>query len=137
MKVQHTDDDLIFVHHYDSDALHEILDTQHNITEYTKKKNFNKLFQILIIIDDFADDPSFTRQSKMLHSLYVRGRHNMINTITTIQKSNAIHPIIKVNATELYVYRLKNTKDLDTFIDEVSAVLDNNSLLDLNHIATS
>ena len=37
------------------------------------------------IIDDFADDPSFTRQSIMLHSLYVRGRHNMISTITATQ----------------------------------------------------
>ena len=73
----------------------------------------------------------------MLHSLYVRGRHNMISRITTTQKFNAIHPIIRVNATELYVYRLKNTKDLDTFIDEVSAVLDKKSLLELYHIATS
>ena len=124
MKVQHTDDEPIYFDHYNPEALHEILDTQHKITEYTKKRNFKKLFQILIIIDDFADDPSFTRHSKMLHSLYVRGRHNMISTITATQKFNAIHPIIRVNATELYVYRLRNMKDLDTFIDEVSAVLD-------------
>ena len=87
---------------------------KHKITDYTKKKNFKRLFQILIIIDDFADSPEFTRQSKMLHSLYVRGRHNMISTITATQKFNAIHPIIRVNATELYVYRLRNMKDLDT-----------------------
>ena len=90
-----------------------------------KKQNHKKLHQILVIIDDFADDPSFTRSSKLLHALYVRGRHNMISTITSTQKFNAIHPIIRVNATELYVYRLRNTKDLDTFIEEVSAVLDN------------
>jgi hypothetical protein len=77
-----------------------------------KQKKYNKLFQILIIIDDFADDPSFTRQSKLLHSLYVRGRHNMISTITTTQKLNAIHPIIRVNATEIYAYRLRNNKVL-------------------------
>ena len=40
------------------------------------------MFQILSIIDDFADDPRFTRQYKMLRTLYIRGRHNMINTIT-------------------------------------------------------
>ena len=61
----------------------------------------------------------------------------MISTITATQKFNAIHPIIRVNATELYVYRLKTTKDLNTFIDEVSAVLDKKSLLELYHIATS
>jgi hypothetical protein len=73
----------------------------------------------------------------MLHSLYVRGRHNMISTITATQKINAIHPIIRVNATELYVYRLRNNRDLETFIDEVSAVLDKKTLLELYNIATS
>ena len=135
MKVRHTDDDPIYFDHYDPAAIHEILDTQHKITEYTKK-NFKQLFHILMSIDDFADDPSFTSDSKMLHSLYVRGRHKMISTITTTQKFNAIHPIIRVNATELYVYRLRNTKDLDTFIDEVSAVLDQKSLLKIYNIAT-
>ena len=96
-----------------------------------------KLFQIFIIIDDFADEPSFTRQSKMLHSLYVRGRPNLIKTITATKKFNAIHPIIRVNAAELYVYRLRNMKDLDSFIDEVSAVLDKKTLFKIYNIATS
>ena len=130
-------DEEIYFDHYDPKALHDILDTQHKIIDYMKKKKYKKLFQILIIIDDFADDPSFTRQSKMLHSLYVRGRHNMIYTITATQKINAIHPIIRVNATELYVYRLRNNRDLESFIDEVSAVLDKKTLLELYNIATS
>ena len=90
----------------------------------------------MIIIDDFADDPSFTRQSKMLHSLHGRGRHNMISTLTATEKLNAIHPIIRVHMTELYVYRLRNMKDLDTFIDEVLAVLDKKALLQIYNIAT-
>ena len=61
----------------------------------------------------------------------------MISTITATQKFNAIHPIIRVNATELYVYRLRNMKDLDTFIDEVSTVLDKKSLKEIYHMATS
>ena len=72
---KHSDEDPIYFNHYDPEALHDILDTQHKITLDTKKKNFKRLFQILMIIDDFADSPKFTRQSKMLHSLYVRGRH--------------------------------------------------------------
>ena len=60
----------------------------------------------------------------------------MISSITATQKFNSIHPIIRVNATELYVYRLRNTKDLDTFIDEVSAVYDKKTLLALYKVAT-
>jgi hypothetical protein len=94
-----------------------------------KAKGKKKLFQILIIVDDFADDPSFSRHSKLLHSLYTRGRHAMISTITATQKFSAIHPIIRVNATELYVYRLRNHNDLDKFIEEVAAVIDKKTLL--------
>ena len=100
-------------------------------------KTKSKLFQILIVIDDFADDPSFSRHSKLLHSLYTRGRHSMISTITSTQKFNSIHPLIRVNATELYVYRLRNQKDLETFLDEVSAILDKKTLLKLYKKATS
>ena len=135
--VKHTDDDSIYFDHYDPESLHEILDTQQKITDYTKKKNLKRLFQLLIKIDDFAGSPEFTRQSKMLHSLYVRRRHNMISTITATQKFSAIHPIIRVNATELYMFKQRNMKDLDTVIGEVWAVLDNKTLLELNHQATA
>ena len=110
MKVQHTEEEPIYFDHYDPEALANILETQHKITNFLKKRGDTKLFQILIIVDDFADDPSFTRASKLLHALYTRGRHNMISSITATQKFNSIHPIIRVNATELYVYRLRNTK---------------------------
>ena len=88
--------------------------------KHMKAKNKKKLYQILLIVDDFADDPSFSRHSKLLHALYTRGRHAMISTITATQKFAAIHPIIRVNASELYVYRWRNQKDLDKFLEEVS-----------------
>jgi len=129
MDVHETDDEQFFFDHYDPDGLEHIISTQNKIVKHMKRQNKKKLFQVLIIIDDFADDPSFSRHSKLLHSLYTRGRHAMISTITATQKFSAIHPIIRVNATELYVYRLRNYKDLDTFVDEVSAVLDKKTLL--------
>ena len=131
MDAHETDEDNFYFDYYDKDSLEQIIATQNKIVLEQKRKNKTKLFQILIVIDDFADDPSFSRHSKLLHSLYTRGRHAMISTITATQKLNAIHPVIRVNATELYVYRLRNQKDLDTLIDEVSAVLDKKSLLNI------
>ena len=61
----------------------------------------------------------------------------MISTITATQKFSAIHPIIRINATELFVYRLRSYKHLETFIDEVSAVYDKKTLLQLYNTATS
>ena len=35
-QVKRTDDDPIYLYHYDAGALHEIRDTQHTIHDYTK-----------------------------------------------------------------------------------------------------
>ena len=61
----------------------------------------------------------------------------MVSTITWTQQFNVLAPIIRVNATELFIYRLRNWKDLETFIDEVSAVYDKKTLLELYNTATS
>ena len=137
MKAVETEDDKFYFSEYDPIALDNIIETQHKITNYMKKHKYKTLFQILIVIDDFADDPSFTRQSKLLHQLYVRGRHNSISTITSTQKYNVIAPIVRINATQLYVFRLRNYKDLEAIVEELSAVADKKTLLDIYHLATS
>lgn len=137
MKVQHTEDEPIYFDHYDPEALYTIINTQQKVIEYQKKQNHKKLFSVLIIVDDFADDPKFSRHSKILHALYTRGRHNSISTITATQKFSSIAPIIRVNATELYVYRLRNYNDLQTFIEEISALIDKKTLLEIYNLATS
>ncbi len=131
MDAHETETDKFYFDHYDQEALESIIATQNKIILEQKSKNKKKLFQILIIIDDMADDSSFSRQSKLLHSLYTRGRHACISTVTATQKFTAISPIIRVNATELYVYRLRSGQDLDTLINEVSALIDRKTLLNI------
>ena len=136
MKAIETEDDKFYYDEYDPVALQSIIETQHKITDYMKTHKYKTLFQILIVIDDFADDPSFTRQSKLLHQLYVRGRRNSISTITSTQKYNVIAPIVRVNATQLYVFKLRNYKDLEAIVEELSAVADKKTLLDIYRLAT-
>ena len=131
-----TEEEKFYFDHYNPEALENIISTQNKVIKHMKAKNKKKLYQILLIVDDFADDPSFSRHSKLLHVLYTRGRHAMISTITATQKFSAIHPIIRVNATELYVYRLRNQNDLDKFLEEVSAVMDKKTLLKIYHQCT-
>ena len=61
----------------------------------------------------------------------------MISTIVSTQKYRAISNIIRVNATNLYVFRLRNTGDLEAWIDEVSAITDKKTLSQLYNIATA
>ena len=91
---------------------------------------------MLVVIDYFADNPEFSRQSTLLHSLFTRGRHSGISTIVSTQKFTALHPILRVNASELIVFRLRNYSDLTTFLDEVSALIDKQTLLQIYNVAT-
>jgi type IV secretory pathway VirB4 component len=137
MKVIQKDREKLYFDHYDPNDLERIIDTQHKVTKLVKAQGRKKMFSILIVIDDFADDANFTRHSKLLHSLYTRGRHNSISTIVSTQKFAAIHPIIRVNATSLIVYRLRNNKELESFLEEVSGLTGKKDLLEIYRLATA
>jgi len=135
-EITNNDDEQFYFDHYDEEALFNIINTQRKIIEYQKKHNHNKLFSILIVVDDFADDVKFSRNSKLLHSLFTRGRHSQISTVVATQKFNALSPIIRVNASDLYVFRLRNYSDLQAFLDEVSAIAPKDIILEMYRLAT-
>ncbi len=115
MKVQENEDDNIYFSDYNPDDLENIITTQSKLSLQQKKQKQTTLYSILVIVDDFADDLSFSRHSKLLHSLFTRGRHNSVSTYVSTQKFTAKTQLIRVNATFLVVYRLRNSKDLETF----------------------
>ena len=89
------------------------------------------------MIDDFADDTSFTRKSQLLHQVYIRGRHYMISTITSTQVYKQISPIIRNNMTHLFIYRLRNYGGLEAIVEELSAIHDKKTFLQIYHEAVS
>lgn len=133
------DEPKLYYDEYDPESLEKIISTHKKVIEYQKsKKEKSKLFSILVVVDDFADDVQFSRSSKLLHALFTRGRHSQISTIVSTQKFTAIHPIIRVNASELYVFRLRNYSDLQTFLDELGGVVgDKQTLLTMYKEATN
>jgi hypothetical protein len=136
MKLRESDKEKLYYDHYNTEGLEKIIDTPSKVILHMKKQKHSHLFSVLVIFDDFADDPSFSRHSKLLHSLSTRGRHNSTSTIASTQKFTAVAPIIRVNATFLCVYRLRNTKDLETFLEELSALIPRKELIEVYHLAT-
>jgi hypothetical protein len=65
MKVNDDKDHPVYFDEYEPDALLKIIDTQTKVTTYMKKEGKKNMFQVLIIIDDFADNPQFSRNSKI------------------------------------------------------------------------
>ena len=76
------------------------------------------------MIDDFADDTDFTRKSKLLHQVYIRGRHYMIITITSTQVYKQISPIVRKSITHLFIHKLSNYNGLESIAEELSASYD-------------
>ena len=98
----------------------------------TKKSQKHKdLHHILTVIDDFADDTDFTRKYQLLHQLYIRGRRYMISTITSTQVYKQTSPIVRKNMTHLFIYRLRNYGDLEPIVEELSAIYDKKTRLQI------
>ena len=55
----------------------------------------------------------------------------MISTITATQVHKALSPIIRKNVTHLFIYRLRNQADLQPIIEEMNAVYDPKTLLQI------
>ena len=104
MKVN-TEKEQVYFEEYDPIALKKIIETQHKVIDFQKKNKQKELFSILIIIDDFADDPKFVRYSSLLHGLFTRGRHNTFSCILSTQKYNVLAPIIRLNAPAIFIFR--------------------------------
>lgn len=122
-------DDKVYFSEYDPEALGEILETQRKIVQYQKQHKMKKIFQICIIIDDWAESAEFVRHSRLLISLFLRGRHSFISTIVSSQVYRNLAPSIRKNATHLYIFRMRNQLELDAIAEEVSGVYDKKTIL--------
>ena len=122
--------------HYDPGALQGLIATQKEVIASAKEKKVRRMFNILIVVDDFADEPAFSRRDALLHSLYTRGRHAFISTICATQKFRALSNIIRVNATALIIFRLRSEAELQAIVEEISAVYGKDTLIALIRHAT-
>ena len=137
LKIKDDDkEDPVYFDEYNSEDLLKIIETQTKITNYMKQQKKTNMFNVLVIVDDFADNPSFSRNSKLLHALYTRGRHAFLSTITATQVLVALSPVIRKNATEMYIYKLRNYRDLESVIEELSALAPKKVLMEMYNAAT-
>ena len=59
----------------------------------------------------------------------------MISTITSTQVYKQISPIVRKNMTHLFIYRLRNYGDLEANVEELPAVYDKKTPLQIYHEA--
>ena len=122
MKVDDKEEQIYF-DKYRPEELEGVISAQKKIVAAQKKRGDKRLFSILICVDDFADSAACSRRSVLLHELYTRGRHAGISTIASVQRYRSLSPIIRVNATSLIVFRLRNFKEYQAIEEENSAAV--------------
>ena len=71
------------------------------------------------------------RYSKILHGLYTKSRHFGLSIITSVQKCNALSPIVRLNTSSLYIFKLKTNLKLILFVMEQSALVDKQTLYEI------
>ena len=90
-----------------------------------------KLYQVLVVIDDFADTPQLHKPHGALDTLFIRGRHTQVSTWVSSQKLR-----LRVNMQFLCCWRLRNQHELDAAVEELSALLPQEQLYRLYEQAT-
>jgi hypothetical protein len=106
---------------FDEEEVQKIIRRHHRITKICKENERSRLFGALIIVDDFADNSRVMRGSTSLVELFVRGRHGGLSCLVATQRYRVLHPIIRVNCTDLFVFRLRSKAELDAIVEENSA----------------
>ena len=112
---------------WDEAALRRII--QRKITEASKKLEMKKLYQVLVVIDDFADTPQLHKPHGALDTLFIRGRHMQVSTWVSSQKLRLISAAVRVNQQFLCCWRL-------AVVEELSALLPKEQLYQLYEQAT-
>jgi hypothetical protein len=132
-----------FFDKWEPEVLTEIVETQKRVIEESKKQKIKQLYGILIVVDDFADSPNVVHSNSgaasggsMLNTLFIRGRHMMISTLVSSQKLRLLSTTMRVNVQFMLVWRLRNRLELQSLLEEISAVYDINTLEQMYKLAT-
>lgn len=123
--VQHKlgrDPKMHFFEEFEEETLQHILDKSLKITELARDKGVQPQPSALVVLDDIADDVRITKRSKAVQTLAIRSRHAGLSVIFGLQKLRAVTPLIRINMSDVLVWRLKNAKEKDSIAEEYSAI---------------
>ena len=120
---------------YDDAVLAKIIDEQAQVTRYLKSKG-SKCMGILIILDDMMDSRAAMR-GKQIEILYARGRHIFCSVITSLQSVRKVSTVVRQQSEHILCWRLKSSGDLDSFLEENSAIVPMQTLQEIYWKAVS
>ena len=104
-----------------------------------KAKKKQKGYVVLFVVDDWADsgDKVMHSSTNVLTLRFVRGRHLGCACWLLSQKLRVVSLLARTNFCFMLVWRLRNSKELQTIIEELDAITDKNTLMEMYRLATN
>ena len=122
-----------FFTEFQAEVLEGIIRKHSEVVQRQKDRGDTKLFGCCIIVDDFGDDSSIMHRGggSVLNRLFLSGRHHAISTIVAVQKLTLVSTPIRVNATGLLAFKVRNQKEYEAIESEVTALVDKDTFREI------
>ena len=120
------------------EILENLINRHKKVNAYLKSKKQKKGHVMLCLVDDFADQGEKVMHSSnnVLTSLFVRGRHLGCACWLLTQKLRVVSLIARTNFCFVIVWRLRNSKELISILEELDALHDRRVLMQMYQMAT-
>ena len=89
-------------------------------------------------VDDMADQQSILHATgnSILNSAFICARHAFLSVWVASQRPNLVSNIIRTQMYDLIIFRQRNRRDFEVFVDEFSAMVEKKTLIQMYDIAT-
>ena len=133
------DDEQTMWNTWEPEILEKLIERHQKVNAHLKNKKHKRGFTMLCLVDDFADqgDKVMHSSTNILTSLFVRGRHLGCACWLLTQKLRVVSLICRTNFCWMLIWRLRNSKELSTILEELDALVDRKALLEMYKQATS
>jgi len=124
---------------WEPEVLEKLIQRHAKVNAHMKEKKHKRGFVALALVDDFADagEKVMHSSTNVLTSLFVRGRHLGVACWLLTQKLRVVSLIARTNFTFMLVWRLRNAKEREQIVEELSALLPRRTLLAMYDLATA
>ena len=120
---------------WDPSVLSGLIEQHAKVNKALKKHKKKKGFVALALIDDLADDPRIHGMGP-LATIFVRGRHLGVACWILTQKLRSVSLICRAQVCWMLVWRMRNAKERDAILEELSAIYPPKVLMSIYDTAT-
>ncbi|MDA8584170.1 hypothetical protein N9L68_08035 [bacterium] len=113
------------------------------MTEYHKKRakegnDAKYATSTLLVVDDMASEYHILHAngSSLLNRMFINIRHPNQSIWVASQRPSLVSSIITTHMSALFMFKQRSVKDLITFLDEFSAMVDKKTRMELHKTAT-